>query len=135
MGFTQFGLASNDLDAILASNLTPRGGQAEALGVVSNIDNAINTLAAEGAKNFLVVTVPDLGKTPAAIATGASGCGGASSVSVFERLCRQSLVNSIPRWWIAGGGLNLNVVDTYSLIDGIMANPGAFGFTNVTSLV
>jgi phospholipase/lecithinase/hemolysin len=30
-------------------------------------------------------------------------------------------------------GLNLNILDTYSLLDAIVANPGAYGFTNSTN--
>jgi phospholipase/lecithinase/hemolysin len=29
--------------------------------------------------------------------------------------------------------LNLSTLDTYSLLDGIVANPSMYGFTNVTS--
>ena len=101
-----------------------------------NIDIAINTLAGQGAKNFLIVTVPDLGKTPAALSLGAAGAAAASSLSAFFD---NTLVNGLSSAGIpslanlaALDSLNLNVLDTYSLIDGITANPGLFGFSNVT---
>ncbi len=43
--------------------------------IIGNIDGAIDTLAGMGAKNFLVVTVPDLGKTPDVTALGPAGRG------------------------------------------------------------
>ena len=101
---------------------------AEALGVVSNIDGAISSLVGDGAKNFLVVTVPDLGKTPDAIATGPVGVAAASGLSAFFD---ENLVNSLGAFETPGGP-SFNVLDTYSLLDAATANPGAFGFTNVT---
>ena len=129
-------IGSNDLDAILASNPSQAAAAAGAAAVVGNIDNAINTLAQEGAKNLLIVTVPDLGKTPAAMATGPLGVAAASSLSLFfdTTLVNGLSSSGIPSLGAIAGadGLNLNVLDTYSLIDGIVANPNAFGFTNVT---
>jgi phospholipase/lecithinase/hemolysin len=62
-------IGANDLNAI-PGTATP-GNVATDIGeIVGNIDTAINTLASLGAKNFLVVTVPDLGKTPDAIMAG-----------------------------------------------------------------
>lgn len=128
-------IGSNDLRAIVAAN-NPATAAAGALAAVANVDNAIMSLAGEGAKNFLILTAPDLGKTPAAISTGAAGQAAASSLSLFFDT---SLVNgygpaSIPslNGIAAAGGLNLKVLDTYSLIDAITANPAPFGFSDVT---
>ena len=129
-------IGANDLNAILAANPSSTVAATEAAGVVGNIDAAINTLAGEGAKNFLIVTVPDLGKTPAALAVGPAGVAAASSLSAFFD---NTLVNGLGSAGIpslngiaTADGLNLDVLDTYSLIDGIVANPVPFGFTNVT---
>ena len=129
-------IGSNDLDDILSSNPSSATAATLSLAVVANIDAAINTLAGDGAKNFLILTVPDLGKTPAAMAAGPAASAGASALSAFFDT---TLVNGLGAAGIpslngiaAADGLNLNVLDTYSLIDGIAANPSLFGFTNVT---
>ena len=124
---------SNDL-----ADISPASSQAEIAAdigaIAGNIDTAIGTLAAAGAKNFLIVTVPDLGKTPAAVAAGPVLQAGASALSAaFD----QALVNGfgpIPSLTsiAMSQGLNIDVLDTYSLLDGLVANPSAFGFTNVT---
>jgi phospholipase/lecithinase/hemolysin len=119
-------IGANDLRTILGSNVSSSTATNEALGVVTNIDNAILALKASGAKNFMIVTVPDLGKTPEALATGPANAAVASGLTQFFDA---SLVSSLPA---VDGGLNLKVLDTYSLIDGITANPGAFGFSDVT---
>jgi phospholipase/lecithinase/hemolysin len=121
-------IGANDLADVLASN--PSGAQLTAdLGaIIGNVDTSIEDLAGLGARNFLLVTVPDLGLTPAAIAAGPAAVGAASAVSgLFDA----GLVSTATG--IAGAnGLNLNVLDTYSLLDAIAANPAGFGLTNVT---
>ena len=128
-------IGSNDLSDILATS--PTSAQAAAdLGIVAaNIDTAVNTLAALGAKNFLILTVPDLGKTPDALAAGPLASATASALSAaFDA----TLING-------GGGIpslatlaaldsvNIAELNTYSLLDTLAADPSAFGFTNVTS--
>lgn len=129
-------IGANDLAAIAATNPTPAAAAADAAAVVGNIDSAINTLAGEGAKNFLIVTVPDLGKTPEAIAGGPLDVAAASQLSAFFDT---TLVNGLAAAGLpslnglaAADGLDLSVADTYSLLDGIVADPSAFGLTNVT---
>jgi phospholipase/lecithinase/hemolysin len=128
-------IGSNDVFSIAsASNATL---QAQAgVQAVSNIDKAIAALAATGAKNFLVVTVPDLGKTPGALAQGAAAAGFASQAALSFN---SALVGGYPAFGIpslaniaTAGGLSIKVLDTYALIDATVANPFAFGLTNVT---
>lgn len=125
-GLYMIWIGANDLRAILSSGADSTTAANEAKTAVVNIDSAISALKATGAKNFIIMTVPDLGKTPAAIATGPAGVAAASALTAFFD---QSLVASLP---LVDAGLNLQVLDTYSLIDGIAANPSAFGFTDVT---
>ncbi len=130
-GLYMIWIGSNDLDAILASNppLTAQQAAAAALQVVQNIDGAIQTLAGEGAKNFLLADVPDLGKTPDAIAAGAAGVAAASSLSsYFDTALDTSLAAfAVP------GGPNITFMDTYQVLDNAVSNPGAYGLTNVTT--
>jgi phospholipase/lecithinase/hemolysin len=122
-------IGSNDLNAILASSPSVKQAAADVTAVITNIDNAIKDLAGLGAKDFLVLTVPDLGKTPAAIATGPLGVAAASALSAEFDLGLESSLSTL-----AGADplLSLKVLDTYSLIDTIVKEPAAFGFTDVT---
>jgi phospholipase/lecithinase/hemolysin len=122
-------IGSNDINAILATSPTATQAAADLAAVINNIDTAVGTLASEGAKNFLVLTVPDLGKTPAAIAAGPLGVAAASTLSgELDLGLEQSL------GILAGQDplLSINVLDTYSLVDAIVANPAKFGFTDAT---
>ncbi len=116
-------IGSNDLSAILATSPTVSQAAMDVKAVINNIDTAIGTLAGEGAKDFLVLTVPDLGKTPGAIATGPLGVAAASTLSAEFDLGLAASLQGVP---------GVKVLDTYSLIDTIVAEPGAFGFSDVT---
>ena len=116
-------IGSNDINAILG------GGPNNLAAIVGNIDSAVTTLAGDGAMDVLVLTGPDLGKTPAAIAGGPAAVAGASALSAaFDNALAISLTSIAA----SHSALDLSVLDTYSLLDGIVANPAASGFTNVT---
>jgi len=120
-------IGSNDLSDILTGQLPSQyGGDIGA--VVGNIDSAVSTLAGMGAKNFLILTVPDLGKTPEVLAGGPAESAGASFLSgIFDT----ALTNGIPAL-AAADSVNISVLNTYALLDTIVANPAGYGFTNVT---
>jgi phospholipase/lecithinase/hemolysin len=120
-------IGSNDLSDILTGQLPSQyGGDIGA--VVGNIYSAVGTLAGMGAKNFLILTVPDLGKTPEVLAGGPAESAGASFLSSsFDT----ALTNGIPGL-AAADSVNISVLNTYALVDTIVANPSSYGFTNVT---
>jgi hypothetical protein len=66
--------------------------------MAENIDDAINTLAGLDARNFLIVTVPDLGLTPGARTDGASAAASALWAGFDD-----TLVNGSSPLLIAGG--------------------------------
>lgn len=119
-------IGSNDISAI-PGTATSGQIQTDLTDIATNIDSAIGTLASEGAKNFLIVDVPDLGKTPASIALGASAAESALSGGFDSAYLIPSLA-SIP----GADSLHLSVLDAYSLIDTIVANPASYGFSDVT---
>lgn len=126
-------IGSNDLFAATkapASQIPTGIGQA-----VANVDGAIAALAAEGAKNFLILTVPDLGKTPDAIAGGPAAQAGASALAAAFNATLLNGSGPIPSLLSLAtvDGLDVHVLDTFSALNTIVANPGTYGFTNVTS--
>jgi phospholipase/lecithinase/hemolysin len=127
-------IGSNDLADVLTSNPTPANVQADIGAIVANIDTSILDLAALGAQHFLVVTVPDLGKAPAATQAGPVAVAASSAVSAaFDN----TLVfggGPLPSLALLAGshGLNLSILDAYSLLDNIVANGALFGFTDTT---
>ena len=120
-------IGSNDLDDMLTGQL-PSQYAADIGAVVGNIYGAVGTLAGMGARNFLIVTVPDLGKTPEVEAFGPAESAGASFLtSSFDN----ALTGGLPGL-AAGDSVNISVLDTYTLLDSIVADPTTYGFSNVT---
>jgi phospholipase/lecithinase/hemolysin len=110
--------------ALVGGNPIPilQGG-ADAIG-----DN-IRTLYAAGARNFLVWTVPDVGRIPAILAIpGASGPA-TTLTQIFNGLLAAELAD------VAGDlpGINIIPFDAFGLITTIVMNPAQFGLTNVTT--
>ncbi|MFS0519155.1 SGNH/GDSL hydrolase family protein [Nostoc sp. UIC 10607] len=96
---------------------------------VNNLSVSVTSLAAVGAKNFLVVNLPDLGKFPV---TGGNNQD-SSLLSTFTSAHNSSLtanLNFLSQQ--LSPDINLIPLDVNSLFNTIIAAPEEFGFTNVT---
>jgi phospholipase/lecithinase/hemolysin len=127
-------IGSNDLAAIPAT-ATLAQVETDIGDIAGNIDTAISDLASVGAKNFLVVTVPNLGDTPEALAGGAATVAALSELSATFDSTLVSGAGPIPSLaeLAAGDSVNISVLNAYALTDAIVADPSAYGFTNVTA--
>lgn len=105
------------------------GGVPNPTQTVANLSGAVKALAAVGAKNIMVVNLPDLGKFPVTgdnsqissiLSTLTSEHD--SSLSADLNLLSQQLNSDV----------NIISLDVNSLFSRIIANPGEFGFTDVT---
>jgi len=114
---------ANDLLAAAATGNPASAVNIVSLAVKSQVDT-INTLKNNGANYILVPNIPDIGLTPTAIAAGA---GFQSSGTLLANLYNQSMYNGA-----VATGANIIPLDTFSLLQQVVANPTAYGFTNVT---
>jgi len=89
---------------------------------------AMAQLAALGATNFLVPLLPDLGNTPLLRAAGpATQAAGSALSATYNAALLADLAG------LAGQpGIDLVILDTFSLLDQVIANPGAAGLSNVS---
>jgi len=85
----------------------------------------INQLQAAGVKNILVFNLPNIGVTPEATAQGAAAAASLTGLSL--------IFNNQLNTGLATMGKGIIPVNTYGLINEVIANPAAFGFTNVTA--
>jgi cholinesterase len=88
---------------------------------VSDEVGIVNGLVGLGAQHVLVPGIPDLGLTPYFQSLGPLAAGQATAASAAYNA---TLLASLP------AGVLFS--DTFGLEHGLIANPGAFGFTNVT---
>lgn len=97
---------------------------------VGNEMQFISGLVQDGASTILVANVPDLGKTPSALASGAAYQAQGSLVSsYYDALLQVDLAT----YGLFHPAVHLDVLNTYGLLDAAIADPAAFGFTNVTT--
>lgn len=94
---------------------------------VTNLGNIITALAGIGAKNFLIPNLPDIGLTPEAIAGGPAIVAGATFLSTTFN---GQLAAALPGL-ATGLGVNITPLDVYSFLNGVIANPGVYGLTNI----
>lgn len=84
---------------------------------VADIDTIVGALEAEGATHILVPNLPNLALTPEYY--------GSTAAAQYTLAFNQALKASLPA--------NVTYDDTYSLLNAIVANPGAYGLSNVTN--
>jgi uncharacterized protein (TIGR03382 family) len=130
---TQFATSRSTIAPIASSSLfivwggpddilAPTPGQTNPVDIANtgaaNIIRIVNGLQALGANQILVPGIPDLGVVP-----------DYASDTVAARLFATTFNSDL----IAGLPKGAKYVDTFSLLDDVVANPSGFGFTNVTT--
>jgi phospholipase/lecithinase/hemolysin len=118
---------SNDILNHLGDGESPAQQQAAVQQAVKNETNFIDGLVAHGAKNLLVLDVPDLGKTPYETARPATDATASSLAQTYNADLGAALQQIV-----ASGAAHVDYVDTYAFLDDAVANPSKYGFTNVT---
>jgi outer membrane lipase/esterase len=107
-----------------AGQITQAQLQAGVAQAASDLVAQAARLQAAGARYLLVYNVPDVGLTPAA--------GAQNARAQFTAIA--SLFNSTLNSGIAATGLQVVQVNAFKLLQEVVANPAAFGFTNVTQV-
>lgn len=118
--FTVWG-GANDL---FAASADPANAQAIVGGAVVAQIGVVGALTNAGAQYILVPTIPDIGLTPDARDGGPAAMAGGTQLAT---LYNTNLFNGL-----AAQGLRVIPVDTFHFLQEVVANPGLYGFTNVT---
>jgi len=95
---------------------------------VDDLTAAIEDLADAGAVHFLVPNLPNLGRTPESRARGPEGVARATAVSVAFNNALATALDTLE----AERGITIIRLDTFALLEEVVADPAAFGFTNTT---
>ena len=120
-------IGGNDVrDALVAaaSGQDPSPYIANALGSLST---SIIQLYGYGAQKFLVLNVADIGKTPAVRALGPVAVGVAGALS---KAYNDGLTVAVSN--LAAAGINVRILDVYTTLNNVVADPEQYGFLNVT---
>lgn len=103
-------------------------GVSNATVSVENITQAILSLANNGAKKLLVANLPDLGQLPATRSSANS-----AQLSALTQAHNQGLRRALKLLSQQYSHLQIVTLDANALYSEAIANPAAFGFSNVTS--
>jgi len=87
------------------------------LGLIAQLGQA-------GAKRVMVFNLPDIGQTPESVAQGPDAIAQGTGLSI--------IYNSALNAGLAKTGIDIIPVDTFGLLDEIIADPSRYGFTDVT---
>ena len=104
--------------------LTPAQVQANLQTAAGTELGMIQSLGKAGARYVMVFNLPNIGLTPSALASGPQGAAQLTGLSI--------LYNNTLNSGLANAGLNIIPVNAYAILNEIVADPGRYGFTNVT---
>lgn len=117
-------MGANDLfdalDEVVAGTLSGDGAIETGVAAAKAVASAITALASGGISSFVVLNLPDLGKTPAYAGTALSALASAATAAYNATLAAELAV-------LKAGGLTIIEVDTASLFVDLLANPEEYG--------
>lgn len=99
-------------------------------GSAATMGANLNMLGAMGARNIVVMNLPDLGQTPSYMAGGAPAIGlGSFATNTYNT----ALAAQISTAKAANPAINIIAINANAISSAILANPASFGFSNVTA--
>jgi outer membrane lipase/esterase len=102
---------------------------ATASAAVSNLFGEISLLYGTGARNFLVPNMPDLSLAPFALALPAAQQAELHALSMGYNAGLASMLDMVALF----PGSRVTPFDAFAFLNGVTANPAAYGLTNVTT--
>ncbi len=121
---------SNDVLDIAHSTETPAQQAATVRQAVTNEVGFIDGLISHGARDLVVMNVPDLGKTPYETARPKSDADSTTLAKTYNAELGAALQQIV-----ASGAASIDYVNTFGLLDLAVSDPAAYGLTNVTQPV
>jgi len=118
---------ANDISYLVASGSNATAIAANTAAVAQAEVALVAQMQAAGAKYVVVYNLPDLGKTPLSIAAGASA---QASLSQLATIYNGVLGGGIAQ--LSTNGLNVVPVNTFLVLNEVVADPARYGFSNVT---
>lgn len=104
------------------------GNQGNPTVPAQDIANEISTLAAAGAKQFLIPNLPPLGEIPASSSLSSAQRAALDAWSIGFNQTLQAEATSLQ----SSLGVQIHIVDVQGLFQKVLADPSSYGFTNVT---
>jgi phospholipase/lecithinase/hemolysin len=121
----------NDISLGFATGGAAGAAQAAA-SAVGNLAGLVQGLAGGGARQFVVLNMPDLGSTPGGLASG--NAAGLTALSQGFNVGLADAMNQVEQALDnLGLKVDITVFDTFALLADATKNPANYGLSNVTS--
>ena len=118
---------ANDIFFLTGTSTDPNVLAGGTVAAATTEVKLLGQLQAAGAKYVVVYNLPDIGKTPESLAGGPAAEAGGTQLSLaFNGVLNAGITQ------LSNNGLNVIPVNTFALLNEVIANPSAYGFTNVT---
>jgi len=114
---------STQLELAAGGQITAAQAQVAVVTAATQLVQQVGTLRAAGAEHIMVLNLPDMGKIPDSVALGPAVAGQISALVGLYNTTLGTGLNSL--------GGNVLRVDIFSIFNELLANPAAFGITNV----
>lgn len=98
---------------------------------LAGLANSIATLYARGARNFLLVNVPNLARAPSVRMLDLQVPGAAALAGQLTLFFNAGFADVV-QYAKGLGGADVRVLDLHTLLEQIVTNPGTYGFKNAT---
>jgi phospholipase/lecithinase/hemolysin len=121
----------NNFNAAAGAGLLPAGATALITAGVTDIVTIMTRLYSAGARNILLVNVPNLGDTPLVRAQEAVAPGSRAGATQISGGFNQALAGQVTLLVANSPGLKVYTLDFFTLSNQITANPAGFGLNNV----
>jgi len=120
-------IGGNDVRDALVAAASGQDPSPYIQNAIVSLSTNILQLYGHGAKTFLILNVPDIGKTPAVRALGPAAVAGAFALSNAYNGGLAAAVQGL-----VGAGIDVRILDVYATLNAVVADPGQYGFLNVT---
>jgi phospholipase/lecithinase/hemolysin len=111
-----------------ANDLFINPSAATTASAISNLASVITSLYGGGGRQFLVPNLPDLSLTPSGLNLSPAQRAGLQALTIGFNVGLADALNGLA----VLPGIDIELFDTFGLFNAILANPGAFGFSNTT---
>ena len=112
-----------------ANDLAIDPSQATAGDALNNLASIISALYFSGARQFLVPNLPDLSLTPFGLSLSPAERAGLQALTIGFNAGLAGAVTGLSGL----PDIEIELFDTFGLFSAILANPSAFGFTNIST--
>jgi phospholipase/lecithinase/hemolysin len=97
---------------------------------VANLTGNINTLFADGGRDFLWLDMPPLGDTPDGLALGAAG---SAALNLLSQEYNTAWLSAIGLLNAEDPGIDIVGADVFGLVEAMLADPSKYGFVNINT--